>query len=193
MKTGRSLREYAGTSDLWVSLEWDGRDAEGNAVPAGEYQAFLSAATFGGNQATDTLPLVVKRGPRAATAPLASSTSKNASVREETPARRQWAQVVRFAFNHSDLSGAGRLDLRQLAANIQAFPRETVVIEGDADSAEVDARNLAESRARRVKEELIAGFGIPPERLSARGREPRRAADGEALQKAVAFFVEGGR
>jgi outer membrane protein OmpA-like peptidoglycan-associated protein len=200
--TGVAVKEYSGTSDPWVSLQWDGRDKNGGPVSAGEYQAFLTAVGYGRDPMTDSGGFIIKDPPARLPAPL-PATTKPSSVRrpvavptavarpkvDEAPETRRWAFVVRFGRDRSDLAGSAALEIRQLAATLKAFPNEKVVVEGFSDLSEKEARTLASQRAQVIKDQLVETHNIDSNRLVVRVQDPRPALEGENMQKTVTFFV----
>jgi outer membrane protein OmpA-like peptidoglycan-associated protein len=190
---GTLAREFRGTSDVWVSIQWDGTDTKDRAVHPGEYQAFLSATTLNKEQLEDSTSFIV-RSPRNKRhdqkSVLATKKEPAPGPLPESPQTRKWSHLIRFSFNQSDLAGTGGLEVKQLAQSIKAFPDEGVVIEGFADLTEKNAEGLALRRAENIRNLLIEKHGIPQERLTVRAKEPRRALEGESLQKSVVFFVE---
>jgi len=189
---GTLAREFRGTSDVWVSIQWDGTDTKDRAVHPGEYQAFLSATTLNKEQLEDSTSFIV-RSPRNKRhdqkSVLATKKEPAPGPLPESPQTRKWSHLIRFSFNQSDLAGTGGLEVKQLAQSIKAFPDEGVVIEGFADLTEKNAEGLALRRAENIRNLLIEKHGIPQERLTVRAKEPRRALEGESLQKSVVFFV----
>jgi len=179
---GLAVKEFSGTSDLGVTLIWDGRDEAGQPARPGEYQVFLSAQNQANERHSDSTVFVVRSA-----GPVPAPPAAAAKPRDQ---RRKWSHVIRFADNDSRISGLNRLDIKQLAANIKAFPGEKVCIDGFADTKERNAQGLAVDRARSVAEVLQDLYDVPLERLQVRGKDPRPSMDGETLQKAVIFFTE---
>jgi outer membrane protein OmpA-like peptidoglycan-associated protein len=188
---GALVREFRGTSDVWVSLQWDGTDERGRGIRSGEYQAFLTATTLNSERLEDSTSFMIR--PPKKTHRRAKTT--RAIVAEPPapplpPQTRKWSHLIRFSFNQADLAGTGGLEVKQLAQSIRAFPDEGVVIEGFADVKEENAESLARRRADKIRALLIEKHGISANRLSVRAKDPRHALEGESLQKSVAFFVE---
>ncbi|MBK8576470.1 MAG: OmpA family protein [Elusimicrobia bacterium] len=202
-KSGTAVKQYRGTSDVWVSVQWNGRDESGKPVPAGEYQAFLTAETYGQGRITDSAGFVVKDPPvalippeprRPTPKPQMPAPARPQPVPAQTapsPAKetRRWAFIVHFEPNRADITGSAVLEIRQLAASIKMFSNEKVVVEGFADSAEKFARGLAAQRALAVKETLVKEYNVPTNRIAVRDQDPRPALAGETMEKAVTFFV----
>ncbi|MBK8576198.1 MAG: OmpA family protein [Elusimicrobia bacterium] len=202
VNTGVAVKEYSGTSDPWVSLQWDGRNKNGAPVPAGEYQAFLTALGYGREPMTDSAGFIIKDPPTRlapsspaiaksppVSRPMAVPTPVSRPKDEEASETRRWAFVVRFGRDRADLAGSAALEIRQLAATLKAFPNEKVVVEGFSDLSEKEARTLAGQRARLIKDQLVETHDIESDRLIVRIQEPRPALEGENMQKTVTFFV----
>lgn len=201
--TGGAVKEFSGTSDLWVSLQGDGRDKNGAPVAAGEYQAFLTAVGYGREPMTDSVGFVVKDPPGRLSPPAVVKPKPVRRAPVPTPPAppvkpppaaesRRWAFVVRFARDSSDLAGSAALEIRQLAATLKTFPEEQAVVEGFADPDEREPRSLAAQRARVVKDQLVKQFDVSGDRLIVRSQEPRAPLEGETMHKTVAFFVGAG-
>lgn len=188
LEDGTAVRNFSGTSDVWASLPWDGRDNLDRLVAPGLYRAFLTARAFTGVERTDSLGLVVRQKKT----PVSPRPSPPAPRPEGSPRAvdRQWAYVIGFPFNGAGVVGGALVDLRQLAANLKAFPDERVVVEGFAEQQETNPRTLAKRRAEAIVDLLISEHGIPADRLSAVGRDPE--GSGESARKAVAFFLGRG-
>jgi hypothetical protein len=187
LSDGMAVYSFAGTSDVWASFAWDGRDFRNRPVSPGLYRAYLTARVFSGAERTDSLGLVVDKKqaapvsrPRPPDLPL--------PVNTPGPVNRRWAHVVGFPFNKGEVVGGALVELRQLAGNLKAFPEERVIVEGFAEPQEENPRKLAKQRAQSIVDLLISLHGISSERLSAVGREPEGA--GEGSRKAVAFFLD---
>jgi OOP family OmpA-OmpF porin len=75
--------------------------------------------------------------------------------------------------------------LRQVADAMQADPRMRLEVEGHSDVSGRTGRNLALSQQRaEVVRRLLIGFGVAPERLTARGYgESRPVNDNDTLEK----------
>jgi outer membrane protein OmpA-like peptidoglycan-associated protein len=75
--------------------------------------------------------------------------------------------------------------LRQVADAMQADPRMRLEVEGHSDVSGRTGRNLALSQRRaEVVRRLLIGFGVAPERLTARGYgESRPVNDNDTLEK----------
>jgi hypothetical protein len=71
LANGEAVRTFGGTSDVWTSLSWDGRDNQNRPVPPGAYRAFLTARAFSGSERTDSMGLKVDK--RRSPAPSRSS------------------------------------------------------------------------------------------------------------------------
>lgn len=188
---GALVREFKGTSDVWVSLQWDGMDERGRRALPGEYQAFLSATTLNRERLEDSTAFMI-RSPKTK---YTRSRTPQAPVIEPPPPplppqTRKWSHLIRFSFNQADLAGTGGLEVKQLAQSVRAFPDEGVVIEGFADLKEENTDTLARRRAEKIRSLLIEKHGIPAHRLTVRAKEPRHALEGESLHKCVVFFVE---
>jgi outer membrane protein OmpA-like peptidoglycan-associated protein len=192
---GHLVREFRGTSDVWVSVAWDGTTAKGWPAPAGEYQVFLSAVTLGGEQLQDSTAFFVrppKQSPPSS-APIRSLPPPPPPKSPADPPTRKWAHVIGFSYNRWELAGTGELEVKQLALNIKAFPDENVVIEGFADDREDNSEELARRRGETVRSLLVEKHGVTPKRLTVKSKDPRRPMEGEILQKAVVFFVGSGQ
>lgn len=82
----------------------------------------------------------------------------------------QLTNDILFDFNSTALRSESRSTLRDLAANFQRYPDETVTIEGHTDNVGTPSYNqtLSENRAAAVREYLI-GQGVASSRISAFG------------------------
>jgi hypothetical protein len=186
LENGNSVRSFKGTSDVWVSLLWDGRDFKNRPVYPGRYRALLTTRTFSGVDKTDSLGLMVKKTvPHSSNRP--APPPKTAQTDPEPPVNRRWAHVIEFPFNTAEVGGGAIVELRQLAVNLKASPGENVVVEGFAERHESTPRELAKKRAQTIVDLLITKHGIPAKRLSAKSRDPE--GSGESSRKAVAFFL----
>ncbi len=188
LSDGVAVKEYSGTSDVWVSLSWDGRDETGRTASFGEYQAFLTAWGLGDVRHEDSVGFVMK-----GTLPAAAVKKSPSAKPVPETGSKQWAQVIPFAFNHSDIAGAGSLDLKRLASTLKAFPKERVLVEGYADRTEENPNRLPLQRAESVRDALTDAYGISADRFTLRARDPRNAVEGESLQKALVLFIEDTR
>jgi outer membrane protein OmpA-like peptidoglycan-associated protein len=100
---------------------------------------------------------------------------------------------VYFAFNSATLDPASDRALARLAALLTRHREWSVVIEGHTDSIGGDAANrvLSERRAAAVRERLVTGHRIAPERLRFVGhgasmpREPNGTIEGRARNRRV--------
>ena len=113
--------------------------------------------------------------------------------RELATACRVELPGVYFAFNSATLDPASDRAIAQLAALLTQHREWSVVIEGHTDSIGGDAANraLSERRAAAVREQLVTGHGIAPERLRFAGhgaskpREPNATIEGRARNRRV--------
>jgi len=100
---------------------------------------------------------------------------------------------VYFAFNSATLEPASDRAIARLAALLAQHREWSVVIEGHTDSIGGDAANraLSERRAAAVRERLVTGHRIAPERLrfagygAAKPREPNETIEGRARNRRV--------
>ena len=97
----------------------------------------------------------------------------------------QLTNDILFDFNSAALRPESRTTLRDLAANFQRYPDETISVEGHTDDVGDDAYNqrLSEQRAYSVKDFLV-GEGVPSTRITSIGY-------GESRPKATNSTPEG--
>ena len=123
----------------------------------------------------------------------ASASGARELERELSTACRVEFPGVYFAFNSATLEPASDRAIAGLAAILAQHRDWSVVIEGHTDSIGGDAANraLSERRAAAVRERLVTGHRIAPERLrsagygAARPREPNGTIEGRARNRRV--------
>lgn len=141
--------------------------------------------------------------PPAATAPAEDSvtlSSRNAPdplLDDLLNQGRATLEDLSFATGVADLGDHGFSSLESLANWLSDTPGARVSLVGHSDSRGALDRNIAlsEARAAAVRDRLISGFGIDPERLSVKGlgpAEPRATndtEDGRRLNRRVEVVV----
>jgi outer membrane protein OmpA-like peptidoglycan-associated protein len=108
----------------------------------------------------------------------------------------QLTNDILFDFNSAALRPESRSTLRDLAANFQRYPDETISVEGHTDNVGSAAYNqtLSENRAFSVKNYLV-DQGVPSSRVSAVGygetrpKDSNNTPEGRQLNRRVEIHI----